>query len=406
MRSFAALLLPLLIIPGWAQETLTPDAAVQQALAAHPLLEAGARQIAAAQGERRQAGLAPNPTFTFQEENMRPIPKGSTYWSFTDTFAYVHQPIEMGGKRRQRVEVASAEVQRAELQLELLRKQIAGNVRSAYWKAAGAQWVHELLLENVASFDGIVQYHEARVREGAMAEADLLRVKLESERLKLDANNAKIEADRALIDLLREMGVSEYPDKMVLEQPPAPGDQVLAADAARALGDRTEMALTRLDVEQARAELNLAQANSRPDVSAIAGYKRTAGYNTFLAGFAVDLPLWNRNQGTIAATTARIDAARAQLAATATMVRAEVAAAARSYDVRRRQIEESLEPMLEQADEAARIAEGAYREGGWDLLRLLDAERLRIETRTLYYQALAQYWQSQAELETAMGVLP
>jgi len=125
-----------------------------------------------------------------------------------------------------------------------------------------------------------------------------------------------------------------------------------------------------------------------------------------LAGLSVDLPLWNRNQGSIAAATARIDAARAQLAATATMVRAEVAAASKSYDVRRRQIEEALAPMLKQADEVAEIAEAAYREGGWDLLRLLDAEQLRIETQTLYYQALAQYWQSRAELETAMGVMP
>jgi outer membrane protein TolC len=61
---------------------------------------------------------------------------------------------------------------------------------------------------------------------------------------------------------------------------------------------------------------------------------------------------------------------------------------------------------MKQAAESARISRAAYREGGWDLLRLLDAERLRIETQSLYYQALAEYRQSIAELETAMGVEP
>jgi outer membrane protein TolC len=125
-----------------------------------------------------------------------------------------------------------------------------------------------------------------------------------------------------------------------------------------------------------------------------------------VAGFSLNLPLRNRNQGNIAAAAAEVSAARAELAAAQALVRAEVEAAARDYAIRRRQLAESLRPMRDQAAESARIAQAAYREGGWDLLRLLDAERLRLETELVYYRALAELRQSAAALETAMGVEP
>ena len=55
---------------------------------------------------------------------------------------------------------------------------------------------------------------------------------------------------------------------------------------------------------------------------------------------------------------------------------------------------------------AARIAQAAYREGGADLLRLLDAERIRLETELLRVQAQTEFRLSESAVQTAMGVLP
>lgn len=392
--------------PLLGQELLTVEEAVARAISLHPLIQAGTRQIAVSEGLRRQAGLAPNPSFIFQHENLRSMPRGTPYWTFTDTFAYVEQRFETAGKRKRRVESASVGVERAALEKELLAKQLAGRVMQAYWAAAGAKRIYELLLEAARNFLLIVEYHEVRVREGAMAEADLLRIRLESERLNLAAKTAFLESERARIALFREMGVEEIPEAVRYEPLDLPPGVPAPADAETALTERTEMKLARLAIRQAEMELRLAQANAAPDVTALGGYKRTAGYDTLLAGFRFDLPFRDRNQGNIAAASARIAAARAELAAVKAMVRAEVAAAAKAVAVRRRQIIESLEPMRKEAMESSEIARAAYREGGWDLLRLLDAERLRIEVETLYFRALAEYRQSLAELETAMGVAP
>jgi outer membrane protein TolC len=125
-----------------------------------------------------------------------------------------------------------------------------------------------------------------------------------------------------------------------------------------------------------------------------------------IGGLQVDLPFRNRNQGTIAQATAEIRVAESTLAATQALIRAEVQAASADFDLRRKQLGSLLRPLVEQAEETYRIADAAYREGGTDLLRLLDAQRVRIEARISYTRALAELRQSQVTLRTTLGELP
>ena len=84
-------------------------------------------------------------------------------------------------------------------------------------------------------------------------------------------------------------------------------------------------------------------------------------------------------------------------------VKAELQTAEVEVRMRRKQVDETLGPLRQQAEETARIAAAAYREGGTDLLRLLDAQRLQLETQLVYVQALVDYRLAVVNLETAMG---
>ncbi len=399
----------LLLIPFGltAQPSLTLDQAVSTAFASHPLLAAGQQRIASATGQRRQAGITFNPRLVLQAENLR-FPGGTPYVFNRDNdyFAFLQQTLESSGKRGKRVELASVGLRTAELELEILRRQVAFRVRHSYWAAAGAQRSYALLIESQANFQQVVQYHEIRVREGAMAESDLLRVRLESERIMLSANNAKLDAGRARILLFREMGQSQFPDARLTDPLELTDDRPLPAAAGEAVQRRAEVQLARAQLAHAHAALVLQQANARPNYEVLFGYKRTAGLDTTLAGFQTDLPFLNRNQGNIESATAGIKTAEANLAAAEAIVRAEVAAAQVEYELRRRQVTEFLGRFRQQAAETARIAQAAYRLGGADLLRLLDAERLRIEIELINDRALMEYRQSIVALETALGNQP
>ena len=393
-----------------AQPLLSPEEAVGTALRSHPLLSAARARTAAADGLVLQAGLRPNPRLTLQTENWRPY--GTPSFSPNrdpDTYAFLSKPLERGGKRERRVELANASLHRTEQERQLVERQIAVRVRQAYWNAAGAEKLVRLLTENANNFQQIVDYHELRVRLGAMAEADLVKVQLERERLNLGIQGAVLEAERARVLLFLEMGQTTVLQVVLAELPDQLEASLPTVDLAAATARRPEILLATRVVEEARANLKLQRANATPDVDILAGYKRTAGFHTALGGVQVNLPISNRNQGAIVAAEAEVRAAEWELRALEASVAAEIRTAeadvrSRADQLKRLFGEAGGTGLRGKAAESSRIALAAYREGGTDLLRLLDAERVRIETQVLYYKTLTEYRQSVIALDAALGV--
>lgn len=390
-----------------AEMSLSFNEAIERALKANPLIAAGQSKVEAAQGFKQQAGLLPNPKFIFQSENTRLGWGGQpfSYWNDTDDYFYLEQPIEIAGKRRKRIDYAAAGVGVSRMSLVLLRREIASRTSFAYWNALVAMRIRDLLREDVSNFQRIVQYHRNRVREGSMPEANLIRVEVARDTLEVQAQNAAVDADRAKIALLRELGIDGRAD-VVLTEPLNRIVEVTPIDPAAALERRPEVMLAEQRVAEARANLTLQRANAFPDPSLVAGYKRWSGFDTILFGVQVDLPVFNRNQGRKMAAVAELSAAQSSLAAVELQVRNQIESAINDYEIRRKLAMDVPRPMLKRALETSRIARGAYLEGGADLLRLLDAERTRIETEILYNRTLGQYRQSVSALRLALGMMP
>lgn len=386
-----------------AQTPLRLADAVREAQAAHPQLAAAADRIGAAEGLRRQAGLTYNPRLFLQSENARFWGSPALrYPTDTDNFAYLSQVFETGGKRARRTEFASASVDLAQAEAAVLRRQIAARVSLAFWNAAAASSLRNLLAESRQAYDGIVQYHRDRVREGAVAEVDLLRVLLEADRITAAVRAADAEYDQALIALQREMGRTRF-EAIRLEADLTELPPLQLPDAGAILTARPELAAAREAISRARSNVLLQQANAKPDPEVLFGYKRNNGFDTLIGGVQLNLPVRNRNEGNIAAAQSEVRAAEHQARAVEAQVRADVESAWAAYQARRRLVEETLLPMQARADEIARIALAAYREGGMDLLRLIDAQRARLEAMTLYYRALAEFQQSAVNVLIATG---
>jgi cobalt-zinc-cadmium efflux system outer membrane protein len=398
---------PLMFAPVlYAQARLTLADAVSQALASHPQLAVAEARVSAAEGLRRQAGLAPNPRLILQSENTRfPGSPSFVIPQDHDTYAFLAQTVETGGKRGDRVALATESIRRSELDLQLERRQIASRVSTAYWIAAGAVEYRDLLQDAVSSFDRTVQLHRDRVREGAAPEVDLLRIEVERDRLITLARSAAQDAELDRIVLFREMGKIDFPAITFAED--LEKTWTVAAPALdQVLEQRVEMKLAREGVEQARANLRLQQSNAKPDPDVHVGYKRTAGTDTLYAAVQIPLPVRNRNQGQIEAAAAEMRAAESYVTATEALIRSEVESAKRNYEARRKLLDDTLRPMREHADEVYRIVDAAYQEAGTDILRLLDAERTQIDTESIYVRALSEFQQSVVALETAQGNLP
>jgi cobalt-zinc-cadmium efflux system outer membrane protein len=399
-----ALLFPLSL---FSQQPLTLATAIREAIEKHPLLAAADGRVSTAQGLLEQAALKPNPRLTLQLENLRGGWQ-SPYRPFTDNdhFIYISQTLETARKRERRTDLATANKELAAIARDILAQRIAAQVREAFWSAAGAARIAAVYNETLTNFAQTVAYHEVRVKEGNMAEADLIRIKLENERLRLAASGATLAAEKAVINLQREMGRTVFEDNLKIADTLDDKAEIPAENVDEALNRRAEVRLARQGIAAASANEQLQTALARPDLDLSAGYKRTNGYDGLLAYLNMDLPWRNKNQGNIAAAAAEVRVARSNVAAAEALVRAEIRAAYSAYRLRQSQIAGMLTALSQHARDTARIAQAAYREGGADLLRLLDAERVRLETELLRVQAQTEMRLSESAVDTAMGVMP
>lgn len=398
----------LAITAYWACQpvaAMTLEEALKEALAAHPLLAVQANRIESAGGKLTQAGLRPNPLFVYQSEDFRLWQSpGHRFWQDADHFFYLQQTFETAARKARRVDLATANQRRTEIELTLQKQSIAMRVRAAYWDAVGAAARKKAIEAALSNFAQLTEFHRIQVKEGAMAEADLLRVELEEQKIALLANGAAVDLQRQLIRLQREMGRGEMQTVDVdATMPLAPA---MSLELNNALENRAEAQLARQIIRVASAQLGLEVATATPNIDGVAGYKRSKTYDTVLWGVQTQLPVFNRNQGNIASASAEQTLARNALTATEALIRSEWEGARRDVELRRNQIHNYVEPLRTRATETARLVREAYRLGGADLLRLLDSQRNLLETEQLYIEATLAAKQAEAALESAAGVLP
>ena len=264
----------------------------------------------------------------------------------------------------------------------------------------------------VENFQKIIDYQSAQLSVGAISEQDLLRVRLEGERLKIAANLAVIDATRARVQLLKDMGQTDFSEVLLTEPLDANTVAIEPVDIRQVLAQRIEMKVASAAVEEAQAKSRLQDVSARPDLNILYGYKRTqlvdatSGVNTAMAGLQITLPITDRNQGNRAAASAEVRRQQQLLAATEAEVRADYFGALQEYQLRRKEVVETLQPLREHARTISEITQAAYAQGGMDLLRLLDAERARLDAELAYVQGMMEYQQSISNLQAAEGVAP
>lgn len=395
--------------PCRAQTPLSLQEAVDTALRSRPDLKASTEQLAAAKGRQQQAGLWSNPEFQFSNENLRP---GQHYSQDVDTQAVFTQRLDVLGKRGARVALAADDVKHTEAEDQLARRNVVRDVKLAYWAARGAQETRDLLRASTTNLRQIVDYHTAQLSVGAISEQDVLRVRLESERVQIAANLAQIAASRARVRLLQEMGQTALRDLILADALDTRRSPPPVLSVEQVLAQRIEVKVAAAALDEARSNARLQSVLARPDVDVIYGYKRTqlpnatSSSNTSVAGVVISLPLLNRNQGNRAASEAEVRREEQLVVDTQMDVRAEFEMARQEYDLRQAELLETLLPLREHAVAIATIAQGAYAQGGTDLLRLIDAQRARIDAELAWVQGMVEYQQSVANLEAAEGVVP
>jgi len=389
---------------------------IRRALSSNGEIAAVRLEIDRARARLRQAGLRPNPTLDFEQSNGKYT--GSSGES--ERSIGVSLPLEVGGQRRRRIELARAELEAVEAEVADRERRVAAEVRSVYVEALAA--LRELeITENLNNLDlQTTRFIQARVNEGETAPIDLNLVRAEVDRLRSRRALVEGRLKASLLKLKNLAGISaaeplrlrEDLSKPVLPAPPAS----LAAAIDIALRHRPDLKLARLNEEVAQAGLSLTRANSTPDVTAFSRYtlNRSSYEDTPVGvrsdrdklltfGVSIGIPVFNRNQGTKAEFAVAISQAERRREFLETVVRSEVESAYARYQAAQVAVTTYEQGVIARSTDNIRVVRAAYELGQFSITDLLNEQRRLVDSQRDFTETLSEQYRAFADLQAALG---
>jgi len=236
--------------------------AIASAINKRSELQAAAQVEASTAQLRRQAGFIPNPRLFYLSENLRP---GVDFTQGVDTYAYATQVLEVSGRRGARIATADSAVDRSQLTFEQQKRSIELRVAQTYWDTLRLQYLRLLAEQSVGYYREILDYNEKRFNEGKIAEADLLRVRLEEARAESNTESSRLAESEAKQRLAREMGLATAGNWRLSESFESLSEPKNPDSADSPQNDRIEVKLAQQAIDTARANLRTQKAQGRPD---------------------------------------------------------------------------------------------------------------------------------------------
>jgi cobalt-zinc-cadmium efflux system outer membrane protein len=327
-------------------------------------------------------------------------------------------PLEPLYQRGPRVRRADADVRAAEAEAAGTSLRVMVDASHAYYQTALAQVEVDAARDVATWLDTIVAYNRARVKEGVAAEADLLRSEVERDRAAADATMQEADLFRSRALLATFLGDTDPNEPaitpavhVVVDDAPLIMPAIAAPTTLLAAPSQPRVQAARERVVSASAGITSERSMLLRQLGATVGTKGSDGTTSLIAGVSLPFPLFDQNRGEVARATAERDAAAFELAAMERDARAELSGAlgaARLLTDRASTLSargaDGRPTYLARADEARRIALGAYREGAVPLLSVIDASRAWGEARIAYYRTLFAQHESVILLLAAQGV--
>lgn len=381
------------------------SALVLAALYYHPTLDQARAELAEARAGVRTARQIPNPSLGFEDLAYTPHSAAGEAWTVAPLINFL---IETGGKRRERTAGAQALLQAARADLVSASWEVRGGVRDALIEVWAAQRRLDLLGLRVAAQGELVAGLQRQVEAGEAAGLELARERTTRNQLELAMSDAQRARLAARSRLAASIGVTLHAldradlDFSALERDPPPlADDGRAQLADRALTGRSDVTAALAEYAAAESALALEIARQYPDLTLSPGYSWDAGLHRYLLLPAVELPIFNQNQGPIAEARARREQAAARFTALQARIIQAIDGATAGYDAASRSVTAARALRRGEQEREGRIGR-LYRAGEIDHPTLLATQLERMAADQAEFDAAVVQRQALAALEDAL----
>jgi outer membrane protein, heavy metal efflux system len=389
--------------PPSEQKMITLEELQQMALQTNPTFRQSAANIQAAEGRKKQSGSYPNPTVGYQGEQIR----GGAFHGGEQGF-FVQQDIVLGGKLGLNRKIFDQELKQAETEAEEQKLRVVTNVRMSYTQALAAQQTLELRQNLSKLADDAVETSHQLANVGQADAPDVLESEVEAQQAQLAVTMAEQNQQRVWRALAAVVGNPKLPlmklEGKLEDAPTVNADELVE----KIVNESPAVRIAELGVKRAEAASARAKREPIPDLQLRGGMQQngellTNGRAVGLQGFAgvgVRIPIFDRNQGNIAAAKADEERAKREVERVKLVLRERAASVVQNYTFSQTAVERYKNQMIPRAQKAYEMYTKKYQEMAAAYPQVLIAQRTVMQLEVSYITALENFATSSLSLQS------
>ena len=383
---------------------ITLRQALALALIHNPELKAFSWDVRVSEARRLQASLWPNPELEVEVGEVGGPGQRSDF-DAAETTIQLSQLIELGDKRRKRTKLASMEKELAGWDYEARRLDVFTEVTKAFTEVLAAQQRLKLTEELLQLSEELVDTVTKRVDAGKDSP-------LEKTKAIVTLSNIKIQHQQAVqhFELTRKQLASTWTGKdpkfeSVVGQLDSLSPLLSIEKFTDLITQNPDIARWSLEIDKDKAALELEKAKAISDITLIGGLQRfnETDDNAIVFGFAIPLPISDRNQAGKLRAAYELAKAREEQRAAHTRIHIKLVKAYQALLSAYTEATELDKNVLQAAQSVFEASKTGYTRGKLDYLNVLDAQRTLFEVKARSIDALALYHIAKADVERLIG---
>ena len=268
-------------------------------------------KIRVAEAQRVQAELWQNPNLQIGQNIYNPDTK--KYFDVTktgNTDIAITQTLRLGGKRSSEIKIADIDLEISKTLISEALRVLHHELRVSFYRLYFQQKMLRFYDRSIESLRNTAKLTEKSYANRSILLTEVLRVKailtgLLDQRMDLVADMAQSKTRLASLiwgrDISKHQNIVPTLDEAQIEALQLPLSLSDALEAARRY--RADVKIQQLGYNKEQIKTRLEEANAIPDLSVGLQYSRAGSYipEYYAVTFGIDLPVFNRNQGRVAA---------------------------------------------------------------------------------------------------------
>ena len=394
---------------AFADGALSLNSLIEEARKNNPDIQAGKKRWEASLARVPQAKSLDNPTISFSFEKAAGSPFQLNKTMSEDRMLSFAQFIPWFGKLSLKGKIAVVESQMFGLEYKNKELEVINQVKNAYYDLSMNYKEIELSQDSLLFLENIAKLAEAKYAVGDIPQEEVFKIDLEIAKLSNTIANLKEErkAKETRLDALLNrnpespLGVPELKEEIVFNKD-------IDSLYKLTLENQPELLIFSYAIERNKYAKSLAKRSFFPDLMAQITER---GFTTGTIGpwdlmLAITVPLWfwTKQRYEVKEAIANLEEAQAAYEAMKNKAFAEVKDLATKAEIAKNKINLYKNNQIPILEGSIQSSLAGYTLGKADMMMLLDTQRMLIEAKMDYYQALVEYNMNLADLERAVGV--